>query len=271
MGKVLSDAQIARYRAEGYLFPIDVLSAEEAARARAALEAHEARFGGELPKALRHKPHLTMRWADELIHHPRILDAVEDVIGPDILCWESVIFAKGPKTPDYIAWHQDITYWGLGSDDVVTAWVALSPSTVESGCMRVVPGTHTREVVPHRDTYAKENLLSRGQEIAVEVGEEQAVDIVLRPGQMSLHHVKIFHGSFQNRSADRRIGFVIRYIPPHVRQVVGAADSAMLVRGRDTAGHFELERRPVADLDPDQLAYHERLRAQRMAVLMRPV
>ena len=271
MGKVLSDAQIARYRAEGYLFPIDVLSAEEAARARAALEAHEARFGGELPKALRHKPHLTMRWADELIHHPRILDAVEDVIGPDILCWESVIFAKGPKTPDYIAWHQDITYWGLGSDDVVTAWLALSPSTGESGCMRVVPGTHTREVVPHRDTYAKENLLSRGQEIAVEVGEEQAVDIVLRPGQMSLHHVKIFHGSFQNRSADRRIGFAIRYIPPHVRQIVGAADSAMLVRGRDTAGHFELERRPVADLDPDQLAYHERLRAQRMAVLMRPV
>ncbi len=271
MGEVLSDAQIARYRAEGYLFPIDVLSAEEAARARAALERHEARFGGELPKALRHKPHLTMRWADELIHHPRILDAVEDVIGPDILCWESVIFAKGPKTPDYIAWHQDITYWGLGSDDVVTAWVALSPSTVESGCMRVVPGTHTREVVPHRDTYAEENLLSRGQEIAVEVGEEQAVDIVLRPGQMSLHHVKIFHGSFQNRSDDRRIGFAIRYIPPHVRQVVGAADSAMLVRGRDTAGHFELERRPVADLDPDQLAYHERLRGQRMAVLMRPV
>jgi len=271
MGKLLSEAQVAFYRAQGYLAPIDALSAEEAARARAALEAHEAGFGGELPKELRHKPHLTMLWADELVHHPRILDAVEDVIGPNILCWESVIFAKGPKTRDYISWHQDITYWGLGSDEVVTAWVALSPSTVESGCMRVVPGTHTREVVPHRDTYAKENLLSRGQEIAVEVGEEQAVDIVLRPGQMSLHHVKIFHGSFQNRSDDRRIGFAIRYIPPHVRQVVGAADSAMLVRGRDTHGYFELERRPRADLDPEQLAYHERLRGQRMAILMRPV
>jgi hypothetical protein len=271
MGKVLSEAQVAFYRANGYLFPIDLLGAAEAGLYRAALERHEARFGGELPKELRHKPHLTMRWADELVHHPRILDAVEDVIGPNILCWESVIFAKGPKTPDYIAWHQDITYWGLGSDDVVTAWVALSPSTVESGCMRVVPGTHTREVVPHRDTYAKENLLSRGQEIAVEVGEEQAVDIVLMPGQMSLHHVKIFHGSFQNRSDDRRIGFAIRYIPPHVRQVVGSADSAMLVRGSDPNGYFEHERRPLADLDPEQLAYHRRLREQRMAVLMRPV
>jgi hypothetical protein len=271
MGKALSEAEVAFYRTQGYVFPIDVLSAEEARFYRGALERHEARFGGELPKELRHKPHLTMRWADELVHHPKILDAVEDVIGPNILCWESVIFAKGPKTRDYIAWHQDITYWGLGSDDVVTAWVALSPSTVESGCMRVVPGTHTREVVPHRDTYAKENLLSRGQEIAVEVGEEQAVDIVLMPGQMSLHHVKIFHGSFQNRSDDRRIGFAIRYIPPHVRQVVGAADSAMLVRGRDTHGYFELERRPAADLDPDQLAYHARLREQRMAILMRPV
>ncbi len=212
-----------------------------------------------------------MRWADELIHHPRILDAVQHVNGPDILCWESVIFAEGPKTADYIAWHQDITYWGSGSDDVVTARVALSPSTVESGRMRVVPGTRTREVVPHRDTYAEQNLLSHGQEIVVEVGEEQGADTVLMPGQMSLHHVEIFHGSFKNRSDDRRIGFAIRYIPPHVRQVVGAADSTMAVRGRDPFGYFELERRPSADLDPDQLAHHARLRAQRMAIPMRPV
>lgn len=271
MGKLLSAAQVRAYHENGFLFPIRVMSEAEALAYRRKLEAAEALPDPRIPKFLRTKAHLVFTWCDELIRHPKILDAVEDVIGPNILCWESVIFAKGPKTRDYIAWHQDITYWGLGSDEVVTAWVALSPSTVESGCMRVVPGTHTREVVPHRDTYAKENLLSRGQEIAVEVGEEQAVDIVLRPGQMSLHHVKIFHGSFENRSDDRRIGFAIRYIPPHVRQVVGATDSAMLVRGRDTHGYFELERRPRADLEPDQLAYHERLRAQRMAILMRPV
>ncbi|MCX8101161.1 MAG: phytanoyl-CoA dioxygenase family protein [Geminicoccaceae bacterium] len=271
MGKVLSEQDIAFYRAQGFLFPIPLLSAAEAASFRRALETHEARFGGALPKELRHKPHLTMLWADALVHHPKVLDAVEDVIGPDILCWESVLFIKSPGTPEYISWHQDITYWGLGSDEVATAWIALSPSTPESGCMRVVPGTHRREVVPHRNTFAAHNLLSRGQEIAVEVDEAKAVDIVLQPGQMSLHHVKIFHGSFENRSNDRRIGFAIRYLPPHVRQVVGAADSAMLVRGRDRFGYFELERRPRADLEPEQLAYHERLRAQRMAILMRPV
>lgn len=270
MAGSLSKAQVEAYRKDGYLFPIPILGTEEAQLYRSALEASEVQLGGALTNELRHKPHLTMRWADELVHDKRILDAVESVIGPDILCWESVVFAKGARTSDFIAWHQDITYWGLGSDDVVTAWIALSPSTIESGCMRVVPGTQKRDVVPHRSTYAKGNMLSRGQEIAVDVGEGQAVDIQLQPGQMSLHHVKIFHGSLANQSNDRRIGFAIRYIPPHVRQEVGAADSAMLVRGQDSKGYFELEKRPTGDLDPDQIAYHARLRDQRMAIMMRP-
>jgi non-haem Fe2+, alpha-ketoglutarate-dependent halogenase len=266
----LSDAQVQQYREQGYLCPITALTGEEAARYRAALEAAEARAGGALPGAHKHKPHLVYTWAQELIRHPRILDAVEAVIGPDILAWESVLFTKEPKTEDYISWHQDITYWGLDQEgDVVTAWVALSPSNPKSGCMRVVPGTHLREVVPHADTFSERNMLSRGQEIAVEVDEDHAVDLVLQPGQMSLHHVKIFHGSHQNRSTDRRIGFAIRYLPPGVRQGVGPSDSATLVRGEDRFGHFELEPAPAYDLAPEAVALHQAVRERRLAILMR--
>ena len=269
MGNILSEAEAGAYRRDGYICPIPVLSSDEVRRYRARLEAAEAAAGGALPGQFRHKPHLVYTWAQELIRHPKILDAVEDVIGPDILAWESVFFIKEPKTPDFISWHQDVTYWGLDQEgDVVTAWLALSPSTPESGCMRVVPGTHRREVVAHRDTFAEGNMLSRGQEIAVEVGDDEAVDLVLRPGQMSLHHVKIFHGSHANRSDDRRIGFAIRYLPPHVRQGVGT-DSATLVRGRDRYGYFEHEPAPAADLDPEAVARHGLLRERRMQILMR--
>ena len=270
MGKRLSEAEIERYRQDGYLCPVPVLSADRALGYRQKLEAAAAALGGGLPGELRHKPHLTTLWAQELIRLPAVLDAVEDVIGPDILCWESVLFAKPPQSPDFVAWHQDITYWGLGEDDVVTAWIALSPSTPESGCMQVVPGTHTSAVVAHKETHVPGNMLSRGQEIAVEVDRTQVVDLVLQPGQMSLHHVKIFHGSEQNRSSDWRMGFAIRYLPPHVRQVVGAKDSATLVRGSDRYGHFELERPPESDLAPEALAYQRALREQRMQILMRP-
>jgi non-haem Fe2+, alpha-ketoglutarate-dependent halogenase len=269
MGRSLSEADVQRYRRDGYLCPLPVLAPEAAAHFRAQLEAAEAAAGGSLPGAYRHKPHLVYTWAQELIREPRILDAVEAVIGPDILAWESVLFMKEPQTEDFISWHQDITYWGLEAEgDVVTAWVALSPSTVQSGCMRVVPGTHRREVVPHADTFAPGNMLSRGQEIAVEVDEEHAVDLVLQPGQMSLHHVKIFHGSHHNRAADRRIGFAIRYLPPHVHQQVGA-DSATLVRGVDRYGYFEPEPAPAFDLAPDAVALHQALRERRTAILMR--
>jgi hypothetical protein len=266
----LTEDQVAQYRREGYLCPLRVLPAEQAARYRAALETAEAATGGPLPGAYRHKPHLLYGWAQELIRLPAVLDAVEGIIGPDILAWESVFFNKEAHTPDFISWHQDITYWGLDQEgDVVTAWLALSPSTQESGCMQVVPGTHLREVVAHADTFDERNMLSRGQEIAVEVDEAHAVDLVLQPGEMSLHHVKIFHGSRHNASADRRLGFAIRYLPPHMRQQAGAADSATLVRGEDRYGHFEPEPAPAYDLAPEALAYHRAVRERRVAILMR--
>jgi non-heme Fe2+,alpha-ketoglutarate-dependent halogenase len=264
----LTDRQVADFRRDGCVHPIRVLSPAEAAGYRARLEAYEKGTGAPIHGNLRHKTHLLFTWADELVHHPEILEAVSDVIGPDILCWTTNFFIKEPSSAGFVSWHQDSTYWGLDPADVVTAWVAFTDATPENGYMQYIPGTHTVDQLPHLDTFHRDNLLSRGQEIAVEVDEAHAVDLVLRPGQMSLHHVKIFHGSHQNRADDRRIGFAIRYLPPHVHQEIGA-DAATLVRGEDRFGHFELEPAPAHDLAPDAIACHQRVRDRRMAILMR--
>ncbi len=265
---LLSDEQVRHYRDNGYVFPIRVLNETDATDYRTKLEAIET-GEAERAKHLKFKPHLVFTFLDQLIRHPKILDAVEDVIGPNILCWSTGFFTKEPRTTNFISWHQDLTYWGLEPADIVTAWVALSPATVASGCMRFVPGTHKMEVVPHKDTFADDNMLTRGQEIAVEVDENEAVDIELQPGEMSLHHVKLIHGSNANGSDHRRIGFAIRYIPAYVRQVVGEKDSAVLVRGLDSEGNFKHELPPKVDLDPASLEQQAAIMKRNEAVLFR--
>lgn len=196
------------------------------------------------------------------MRHAGILDAVEDVLGPDLLCWNSAFFIKEANNPAFVTWHQDATYWGLDPDDVVTAWVALSDAPAESGAMQFLPGSHRLGQLPHADTFHEHNLLSRGQEIAVQVDAEKAVPVPLRAGEMSLHHVKLAHYSGPNTTADRRIGLAIRYIPPAVRQR-GVRDGATLVRGRDTGGHHDLEPAPLAALDAAARAAHaQAMRAQ---------
>jgi non-haem Fe2+, alpha-ketoglutarate-dependent halogenase len=255
MPKVLSQEAITSYARSGYYFPVPVLSATEVARCRSCLERHEARAGQPLQGNFRHKAHLLFTWVDELVHYPKIVDAVEDVLGPDLLCWTTNFFIKEARSPGFVSWHQDAFYWGLSKDDVVTAWVALSPANLESGCMKFIPCSQTQEHLQHVDTFHKDNLLSRGQEIAVAVDDSTAVDCILNPGEMSLHHVKLVHGSEPNRSNDRRIGLAIRYIPTYVNQLK-VRDSATLVRGTDRYRNFDLEPRPARDLDDAALAAH---------------
>lgn len=268
MTKLLRATAREQYSRDGFYFPLRALTPAEAHACQRRLERFEARQGGPLRGSHRNKCHLLFTWVDELIRHPTILDAVEDLIGPDILCWGTSFFTKEPRTTDYVSWHQDATYWGLSEPNIVTAWLAFSRSVPDNGCMRVIPGSHTRQI-PHVDTFASENMLSRGQEVAVEVDEREAVDIVLDPGEFSLHHVLIVHGSGPNRSDDRRIGLAIRYIPTYVRQVAGSRDSGTLVRGRDVYGHFELEPRPARDFDPPMVALHAEITRRQAAVLYR--
>jgi non-heme Fe2+,alpha-ketoglutarate-dependent halogenase len=268
MPKLLTEAQIAQYEAEGYLAPIRVMEEGEALALRHKLEAVEAEMGGPLRGDLRHKTHLLFPFLAELVRHPSILDAIEDVLGPDILCWSSNFFIKEAADPAFVSWHQDSTYWGLSSPDVATAWVALTPSNDANGAMAVVPGSHKLDQMPHRDTFHRHNLLTRGQEVAVEVDEAKAVPLNLRPGEMSLHHVRLVHGSAPNPSFDRRIGFAVRYIPTHLRQLEGE-DSATLVRGEDRFHHFEHEPRPKIDMDPELLALHRQIAERNARILYR--
>jgi hypothetical protein len=266
--KRLSSAALERYRRDGFYFPVPVLSPGEALEIRRKLEAVEAAHGGRLKGELRQKPHLLFTWLADLVRHPTILDAVEDVLGPNLLVWSTSFFIKEAGDPAYVSWHQDATYWGLSEPDVLTAWVAFTEATVDNGAMRMVPGSHGEQLA-HHDTFAPHNLLSRGQEIAVEVDEARGVDVRLKPGEMSLHHVRMVHGSPANRSSDRRIGFAIRYIPTHVRQIAGGEDGAMLVRGVDDYHYYVPERPPERDLSPEARAHHAESVARSARILYR--
>ena len=245
------------YARDGYYFPVRAMSEAEALAYRQRLEATETALGGPLKSAMRTDVHLLFTWADELIRNEKVLDAVEAVIGPNILCWITNFFIKEPKDGNYVSWHQDATYWGLEPhDQVLTAWLALSAAPVESGAMKFVAGSHREGLHAHADTFHENNLLSRGQEIQVEVDESLATDIPLKAGEFSLHHVLMTHGSHPNTTDDRRIGLAIRYIPTTVRQTK-VRDTAVLVRGVDEYGHFDLLDGPDADLSETALATHK--------------
>ena len=256
MIKLLSEDAIEQYRRDGYYVPITVLDPNEAAAMRGALESSLAEHGGDNKGPAR--SHLLYRWLAELIRSPRLLDAVEDLIGPNIMCWTSQWWIKEPHSPQFVSWHQDSRYWGLDTDNLVSAWVALSPATVESGCMRCIPGSHLGTDMSHRDTWQGDNMLSRGQEIAVEVDEDEAVNIEVATGEAALFAYRLAHASHPNRSDDRRIAIAIRYFPPDARQTLADWDSATLVRGEDAYGYFEHEPMPAHDFDPVAVAFHRR-------------
>lgn len=249
----------ATYFEQGYLFPVDVLSRQEALSHRRTLESLEARASGFKlgNKSQLNYPHVLFPFAHEIANHPRILDVVESIIGPDILIWGTTFFIKEPRTKGYVSWHQDLRYWGLDDHNAqVSAWVALSPVTRANGCMRFVPGSHQGELAPHNDTYADDNALTRGQEAAVEIDSNNITYVELEPGQASFHHGKLLHSSAHNDSDERRIGLTINYIAPHVRQTVAREDFAMLARGQDRYGHFRHVPAPTSDFTEDSQAWH---------------
>ena len=248
-GAIPLAALVERYEADGFCFPIRVIGEGEAAVHLARVVEME-KAGSDRRRFLRGKAHLACRFIDELGRTPAILDCVEQILGPDILLWGSSCFVKAPRSPSYVSWHQDLNYWGLDSTDEVSAWIALSESNESNGCMRFVPGSHRLGPIRHDDTFEQDNLLTRGQELAVEVDEHEAVSVCLAPGEMSLHHGRMFHSSGPNTSKRWRAGLALRYIRPSTRQIVGVRDFAQLVRGEDRFGHFDVLPRPRDDDDP---------------------
>jgi non-haem Fe2+, alpha-ketoglutarate-dependent halogenase len=261
----LTEQQRRQFERDGYLCPIRVLDDREVERHLASYmeysAANKSRLDALPPNQkyqVLSETHFVLPWVYEIVTHPRVLDAVEGLLGPNLIAWNSNWFTKMPGEKSFVGWHQDGTYWKLNPPTVVTAWVALSPSAPSNGCMRVVPGTHTQPMIPQRETYLPENALSRGQEIAVEVDEREAVDLNLRPGEMSLHHIWIIHGSNANTSKDTpRIGLAIRYTRPEVVQESPTKPYAMLVRGEDTCGNFDLQAPPKMTNPKQQQSLHQ--------------
>lgn len=264
----LSQEQVTHYQEQGCLFPLDILEKEDAVRLRAELEGGEKMQGQPLDRIQCNKSYLLYDWADELVHHPKILDAVESLLGPDILCYMTQLFTKEAGTQSYVSMHQDAAYWGVEADDVITAWVALSPATAQSGVMKVEPGSH-KKVLEQVNTYAKDNLLSRGQEIPAEnLDESKQVYMELQPGQMSLHHYLLVHGSDANVSNDRRIGFAIRYVAASANKI-GKPESALLVRGKNS-GNFIMEKRTRNLSRKQRIKEHTRALRRQMHNLFEP-
>lgn len=262
----LTPEQVRKYQEDGYLSPLDgIPQAEAEALFRYVQEFERSVPPAEAKKGLGSKSHLLHPPLYDLLFTPKILDAVESILGPNLLVWGSGFFYKKPRDGGFVSWHQDSTYWGLEPFDIVTAWVAMTPLRRENGCMRVIPGTHGAGQLPHADTFSKQNLLSRGQEIQVQVDETEARDIVLEPGQFSLHHVGIVHGSDANDSDLPRYGFTIRYIPTYVKQTTGRT-SAVLVRGSDVYGYYDAEPRPER-YGPEAIRAHEAAMARVEGIL----
>ena len=255
----LTAAQVAQYRRDGYFSPVDCLTGKEVRHFRDRLEAFERDQGdtfGRLPDLVRSKSHLLFTWMAELVRHPKVLDAVESLIGPDILIYHLTSWLKEPGEPSHVSWHQDGTYFGLEPAEQVTAWIALTGSTEEMGCIKLLPGSHLIGQKPHDDTFSPGNLLSRGQTIRHRLDYASYVLMPLKAGQISLHHTHAVHCSEQNRSRERRIGIGVSYIPPACRLLNDVRVTASLVRGHDPYGHFDPEPRPAGDFDATSRASH---------------
>jgi hypothetical protein len=261
MPTVLTPNQVTSYHREGLLFPLPALSEAEVAHFRSCHDELDRRLGGQPTAQQKGDCHLHFKWVCDLATHPRVLDAVEDIIGHNILIHSSTIFTKYAHDEKFVSWHQDSHYWGLSEPRLVSAWIALTDSTIENGCLRILPGTHTRKF-EHLEEPQPTNILNRGQTVSGIPDVGQAVDVVLRAGQMSLHHANIIHGSKPNTSTGPRIGVAVRYLSTAVRQEKSHIP-VILARGRDAYHYYRLQERPTADID-------EGLRLSGMSMPSRP-
>lgn len=264
--KVLTPEQVAGFERDGFVAPVPALSAERAASYRQALESFEARFPDDRIK-LDQKGHMICPWVDEMIREPAILDATEDLIGPDILCWGTSLRAKAADGKTFAGWHQDTAYADVRPIVVIVA-LALSPCRAVNGCIRGIPGSHRGPLLPHREAFGTSSLLSREQYIDAPIDETKAVDFELDTGEIALFNNAICHSSNPNFGTDRRIIYLLEMIPTYAYQHE-PRESAALVRGVDGFGNFDRDPRPVDELGAAEVAAWERAVAIQASVLFR--
>jgi hypothetical protein len=259
MTKVLTNEQIEQYNEMGFISPIRVMPEIDALEIKNQIEEAEKNFSYEIHAQSRNNLHLSFAFLDALTHHDIVVGAMEDLMGPDLALWASVMFIKESSSNHYVSWHQDGTYMGMNSNDFATPWIALTPSTIETGCMSMIPGSHKQSIQTHEDTFEDNNILTRGQEIQ-DIKESQSVNLILKPGEMSIHHGAIIHGSRPNKSTQRRIGFALQsYMPPHIKQVVGE-NMWMHICGKQRQDQNGVNLiRPNFDMDPEAVAQRKKV------------
>ena len=273
-GGLLTEEQKEAYWNDGYLFPINVANALQSNNWRNSLEKIEQDWldnGLKLPLNTykRVNAQVVMPLACEIGLHAPILDAVEGILGPDVMLYSVEFLTKEAHTKHVVTMHQDLAYWGMGDmDNILTAWLALSPATTVSGCMDFVCGSHKNEILAHEDSFDEHNLLSRGQEIKVDVANSDKVSVELNPGSISLHHGLTIHGSGPNKSDDRRIGVAIRYVSAKMRKAGGVKDYAISARGTYNNNSFTTYNPPTSLFDANSMALYEEIRAEQAKVMM---
>lgn len=270
MPKALTPSQIASYHENGFLFPVAAYKPDEAKRLSDRIERMEAEIGHELQARYRIKAHLPFPWLCDIVRNERLLDAVEDIIGPNILCWGASFFSKKARDPRYISWHTDSFYYGFEPPETLSAWVSFNEANETSGCVRYIPGSHRWPKPEHEFKPHPNNLAGDGRTVK-NLDESKAVSAILRAGQVVFHHESVIHGSGPNNADHPRVGFVIHYIAPHVRDTLMEAPTAMLVRGRDTHGYWGRDPEPKVDFDQDCIRLMEETRARFKAVQARKV
>jgi ectoine hydroxylase-related dioxygenase (phytanoyl-CoA dioxygenase family) len=256
-----------QYEEEGIVFPISVLSANEVSKYRTACDELEEQLGGKPRTVEVRQMHMHFPWAYELSTHPRVLDAVEAVLGPDLLIWATELFAKHPRDSTVsIGWHRDRPYMGFEGGVTATAWIALSNSNSFNGCMRAVPGPKRGDMVVADLTEDPCRGSPQGTTRAP-ADRPPIVDVILRPGEMSLHDADIPHGSRPNQSDEKRVGFVVRFITPEV-QARDVRPLVVLARGH-VGAQFELFPPPSSTSGHDALAALKQSAARHLDAVLR--
>jgi non-haem Fe2+, alpha-ketoglutarate-dependent halogenase len=251
--KYLSSQQLNQYENEGYVAPIDILSLEEVRKIKMEIEYIEKNWPNEIIGLGRNNVHYISPVFDQVCHNSKILDAVESIIGKNILVGGTTLFIKEPDKKSFVSWHQDAKYIGFEPHNWVTAWLAITDSNEENGCLRMCPGTHKKKIKEHKDTFDKNNLLTRGQTVQ-NIQLKDTIPNVLKAGQLSLHHPMIIHGSGPNNSNARRIGFVVQsYIGTNVEQVIGKI-FVQQARGEDIFNYHKHTKRPVELMKKEDVA-----------------
>ena len=241
----LTPRQLKDYNDHGYVAPIDILTVDEANEIKTEIEKIENKWPNELYGLGRNYVHMISPVFDKVCHNSKILDAVESIIGKDILVGGTTLFIKNPDNKGFVSWHQDAKYIGFEPHNWVTAWLAVTDANEENGCMRMWSGSHKNNIRHHEQKYDEGNLLTRGQTVE-NVPLDKTTPLVLKAGQMSLHHPTIVHGSGLNKSNDRRIGFVVQsYIGSNVDQVLGKM-YVQQARGDDTFNYHQHTKRPIS-------------------------